>query len=250
MKRLLLLLLLVCSASAWAQDVIVKQDGSTILCRVVEVNKTEVVYKRWTNLNGPNYVMNLSDLTAINYENGEKIRMDETQKSENTPATTSRPLPTVQKNTGQQTMSDDALFKMVGKPELAPEEKIRKAKKLKTAGWVIGGVLVAGGIVLVALGPTIDDYDTEYYSYDAPTDWLLTVHGIVFIAGGVATTSACLVRAGKLKKQASQLSVQTAPLYQHDFTLKNGTSLSAGVDMLKDNTRRNATLGIGLSYNF
>lgn len=240
-----------CSASAWAQDVIVKRDGSTILCRVVEVNKTEVVYKRWTNLNGPNYVMNLSDLSAINYENGEKIRMDETQKSENTPATTTpTPLPTAQKNTGQQTVSDDVLLRMTGKPELMPEEKmLRKAKRLKIAGLVVGGALLAGGLVMVAMGPTNLDY-TDSAGFHDDTDWALIVPGIVFIPGGVATTSACLIRAHKLKKQASQLSVQTAPLYQHDFALKNGTSLSAGVDMLKDNTRRNATLGIGLSYNF
>ena len=47
MKKILLFLLLLCSIGVSAQDVIVKKDGSTIVCRVVEVNQTEVVYKRF-----------------------------------------------------------------------------------------------------------------------------------------------------------------------------------------------------------
>ena len=104
-----MLLLLLSSLTASAQDVIVKKDGSTIVCRVVEVNQTEVIYKRWTNLEGPNYVMNLSDISAVNYENGEKIRTD--AQTQGTPAATT-PLPLAQKNTGQQTVSDDALLAM------------------------------------------------------------------------------------------------------------------------------------------
>ena len=238
MKKLLLILLLVCSASAWAQDVIVKRDGSTILCRVVEVNKTEVVYKRWGNLEGPNYVMNLSDLSAINYENGKKIRMDETQKSENIPSTTtSTPLPTVQTNTGQQTVSDDALLKMMVKPALTPSQK--KAKKLKLIGYIGGPALVIAGAALIVVG-TGEETGGDCFG-----------GGAACIASGIALTSGCLIRAHNLKKKAnSQYSVQSSPLYQHDFTLKNGTSFSAGVDMLKDNTRHNPTLGVGLTYNF
>ncbi len=60
MKQLLVFLLLLCSASVSAQDVIVKKDGSTIFCRVVELTDSEISYKKWSDLNGSNYVMNLS----------------------------------------------------------------------------------------------------------------------------------------------------------------------------------------------
>ena len=61
MKQLLLFLFLLCSTGVFAQDVIVKKDGSTIVCRVVELTSSEIVYKKWSDLNGSNYVMNRAD---------------------------------------------------------------------------------------------------------------------------------------------------------------------------------------------
>ncbi len=78
MKHLLVLLLLLCSASVSAQDVIVKKDGSTVVCRVVELTDTEITYKKWSDLNGSNYVMDRSLASAINYENGKKVNLSET----------------------------------------------------------------------------------------------------------------------------------------------------------------------------
>ena len=43
MKQLLFFLMLFCATSAVAQDVIVKKDGGTIVCRIVEVNSSEIV---------------------------------------------------------------------------------------------------------------------------------------------------------------------------------------------------------------
>lgn len=55
-----------------AQDVIVKKDGGTILSKVVEVGTEKVKYKKWSNQQGPNYEIKISDITSINYQNGEK----------------------------------------------------------------------------------------------------------------------------------------------------------------------------------
>ena len=92
MKKILFSFLLACLCPllALAQDVIVKKNGGTVVCRVVEVNKSEVIYKRWGNLQGSNYVMDLADVAAINYENGEKQRFDGTQTAQ-TPATVMPP---------------------------------------------------------------------------------------------------------------------------------------------------------------
>ena len=54
-----------------------KKDGSTIVCRVVEVSATEITYKKWSDLNGSNYVMDKSLASAINYENGKKENLSE-----------------------------------------------------------------------------------------------------------------------------------------------------------------------------
>ena len=100
MKHLLVLLFLLCATSISAQDVIVKKDGSTVVCRVVEVTATEITYKKWSDLNGSNYVMERSSASAINYENGKKVNLSEA---------TNLYKPHNQ-NTGDQQYNDNALL--------------------------------------------------------------------------------------------------------------------------------------------
>ncbi len=245
MKKILLFLLLLCSIGVSAQDVIVKKDGSTIVCRVVEVNQTEVVYKRWSNLEGPNYVMNLSDISAINYENGEKIKTD--GQTEN--VTTTSPI--VQNKSGQQTVSDDALLKMVSKPNKNVD--LQRAKRIKKVGYIAGPVLIAGGLLMTITGSDTGHDQKTLTSWDTYLESPgLLAGGIILLSGGIATTTGCLIRAHNIKKRASRLSVQSVPLFQQEFHLKNGTTLSPSIDVLKDNARRNPTLGLGLglTYNF
>ena len=72
MKKLVLGLILVLSACCVkAQDVIVKKDNSTILSKVTKVSQTEIEYKKWSNLDGPIYIVPISEVLRINYENGE-----------------------------------------------------------------------------------------------------------------------------------------------------------------------------------
>lgn len=54
-----------------AQDIIVKKDGSIIHSKVLELNSSEIKYKKYSNLEGPIYVLNKTELLSINYENGE-----------------------------------------------------------------------------------------------------------------------------------------------------------------------------------
>ncbi len=72
MRKILLIMLLICSTSVSAQDVIVKKDGSTIISKVLEVNIADIKYKKYSNQNGPTYTISKSEVMAINYENGEK----------------------------------------------------------------------------------------------------------------------------------------------------------------------------------
>lgn len=69
-KILLILFSFVCS-NGFAQDVIVKKDGSTILSKVLEVNTSEIKYKKYSNLDGPTYTILKTELLSINYKNGE-----------------------------------------------------------------------------------------------------------------------------------------------------------------------------------
>ncbi len=54
-----------------AQDMIVTNDGTVIKAKVTKVGDTEVEYKKWTNQDGPVYTIKISNLIAINYQNGE-----------------------------------------------------------------------------------------------------------------------------------------------------------------------------------
>jgi hypothetical protein len=72
-KRVFLVLACVCgTASVLAQDLIVKRDSSRIEARVTEVSPSEVRYKRFSNPDGPTYVLPTADIHAIRYANGEE----------------------------------------------------------------------------------------------------------------------------------------------------------------------------------
>lgn len=82
MKQLLVMFILLCSTAVFAQDVIVKKDGSTILSKVLEVNTNDIKYKKHSNLNGPIYTISKSEIMTINYENGEKDTLCEQKVSQ------------------------------------------------------------------------------------------------------------------------------------------------------------------------
>ena len=72
MKQLLCMAFFtLCVTRVSAQDVIVKKDGSTIPSKVLEVNTSDIKYKKFSNLDGPTYTINQSEIISINYENGE-----------------------------------------------------------------------------------------------------------------------------------------------------------------------------------
>lgn len=232
--------------SAWAQDVIVKKDGSTIVCRVVEVNQTEVVYKRWSNLEGPNYVMNLADVSAINYENGEKVRPDAQAATETTTN------PSLQSNNGKQTVSDEMLLAMADKTKLFDPVKVKqRAKRLKLTGLIGGGAMIVAGAII--MGTVKDEWWNSYYggyNYHEVDHYTGYVIGGSIMAAGVTLTIPCLILSHNLNKKAQLYTVSTSPLYENEFKLKNGASLATGVDLLKDNKHHNPAIGLGLRYNF
>lgn len=225
MKQLFILFLLLCSTSVFAQDVIVKKDGSTIVCRVVELTSTEIVYKRWSNLSGSNYVMNRTDASAINYQNGKKVNLSEA---------TNLYMPNNQ-NDGVQQYNDRALLRI----DAASNNPYKKVKTLKTIGWTVGSILTAGGAVLMGLGIAWDLGD------DGLTPFCI---GSGLVAGGLICTTVCLTAAHRIKKQSDGL--VSIPLYQQEFYLGNNSSIDVGIDMLNDEKQGSRTLGLGLRYNF
>jgi hypothetical protein len=64
------LLLLIFCLNALSQDIITMRDGAKIEARVSEVGSKNILYKRFSNLNGPVYTLDKEDVALINYESG------------------------------------------------------------------------------------------------------------------------------------------------------------------------------------
>lgn len=72
MKKLFFLFAVIIPQFVLSQDVIVKRNGDTILSKVIKVTKNEIEYKKFSNIDGPIYGIETSEIIATNYENGTK----------------------------------------------------------------------------------------------------------------------------------------------------------------------------------
>jgi hypothetical protein len=74
--------LIICSilftilTNAFAQDIITKKIDETIIAKVLEVSKKEIKYKKFDNLDGPTFTIDITDITSIQYQNGTKDVFD------------------------------------------------------------------------------------------------------------------------------------------------------------------------------
>ena len=93
MKKILLLLAAAwgCIGSAVAQDLIVKRDASQIEARVTEIAPEVVRYKRFSNPDGPTYVLPVAEIDYIRFANGEVERFGRAANEELTAPVTSAP---------------------------------------------------------------------------------------------------------------------------------------------------------------
>ncbi len=69
---LLLIVALIAFGSAKAQDLIHKSDNTTLQVKVTEISPDEVRYKRFSNLDGPTYILPTKQILFIEYQNGER----------------------------------------------------------------------------------------------------------------------------------------------------------------------------------
>lgn len=72
MKNLLVVSMMLCSVFAFAQDLIVKKNGEEVNAKIIEVGAKDVKYKNSTNIEGPTYIIDKSEIVFLKYKNGEK----------------------------------------------------------------------------------------------------------------------------------------------------------------------------------
>lgn len=98
-KMILLLLAALCGVlTAASQDLIIKNDATKVEAKVTEITPEAVRYKRYSNPDGPTYVLPVSDISHIQYANGEKEYFKAAESVPATPLTPATPVRTAAPN--------------------------------------------------------------------------------------------------------------------------------------------------------
>lgn len=74
MKRTIVVLLTICfamSLPSFSQDILFKKDGSKEEVKVQEINSKEISFKKYSNLDGPTFVVEREEVVLITFENGD-----------------------------------------------------------------------------------------------------------------------------------------------------------------------------------
>ncbi|MCM1355942.1 MAG: hypothetical protein NC212_06015 [Staphylococcus sp.] len=209
--------LMLVAVVGYAEDVIVKKDGSTVLSKIVEITATEIKYKKYPYLDGPTYVMEKNEVNYITYENGQKEYFEE-------------------RNTvldyGQQLMSDADLLRNYKSLNV----DIAKSKRYKRVAWIGGGVLLATGLTIAGVLRS-SDYGIE------------TVIGAA--AGGIGASALWYLGFNLLSNRykPQRNIVYNSSLMEYDILKSGNRTLSASVDVLRTNNSHHA-IGLGISYKF
>lgn len=76
----ILFLITLCSFSGFSQDTITKRNSEVIIAKILEINPSEIKYKKFNFLDGPTYIEKKSDIKMILYSNGTKETFEEVKE--------------------------------------------------------------------------------------------------------------------------------------------------------------------------
>ena len=84
MKNFLIFLFLIISClGAFSQDLIITKKGDKITCKVLSVEQNSVSYKKSSNLDGPSYSIEKTQIASVTYKNGDVDVFTEEATEEN-----------------------------------------------------------------------------------------------------------------------------------------------------------------------
>ena len=230
--------MLLTTTIAYSQDIIVKRDGSTILSKVLEVGEEYIKYKKWSNLEGPDYTIKVSEILSINYENGDNDDFSPTDTpTENTTATNnfSSPLSNaVTTTTKNNTYTKEDMEKAIS-------DAANKAANKTIAGR---GLIIGGGIVtFFGLSSIVSGISAMVIIGDESGHTI----GGAMIATGAALTGAGsgMIWAGRAKRETYAVN----KIIEHEFEIGN-YALTPSVDMYSNDKNEFYGIGAGLCFNF
>lgn len=237
------LFLLFLARITMAQDVIVKNDQTTVMSKVIEITSTEIKYKKWNNQDGPTYSINRSEVAKINYENGEAETFSEA------PKTIQEPQPQQVHNLECSMTSSGSILYLNGRTlsdheirKLVDPQNYQLYLKAKSQENIAFGCIIVGGIALAVAGIVylVEPPDTDIHSSIYKTK-------VAFAIGGLTLGMTGWI----LDSGASNKAKSVAETYNQ--THSNAYSLNISPSLMRCETPQsqgNYGLGITLNVNF
>lgn len=203
-----------------AQDVITKQDGSTIVAKVLKISSHTVEYKKYGNIDGPVYTLPLTTVASIAYENGTKETFNNSAVSV-APSTS---------------MSDSEL--LASYYRLGDEKYQRRSKRCKIAAWAGLGAFLLTDIIFVASS------DMSSVSGNRPI-------AIGIGAAGIVWCGSFLWAAHWNSKKAQPIyDVSSLSMIEHDVIKSKNSTMTANLNIIRDYSFNNNALGLGCRITF
>lgn len=146
MKSILVSAFILMCSSLFAQDYILKKDGEKIEAKVLEVSTTNIKYRKFTQPEGPDRVIEISKVKEIIYEDGQFEKFDTPKPVETVETTPAQPQPVREI------------------PLPTPEEDLRstlRRDRIMKSGLTVEGIFGASAITYYDIKPitTIIGYD-------------------------------------------------------------------------------------------
>lgn len=222
MRKLCLVLSLCLSSLIYAQDVIVLNDGSSIFSKVLEIDASQVKYRKYSNLDGPIYTMNITEILSIKYQNGEVENFAD------------RNLQIRQQESFMSVSSAPTALAINEANKLRKAELLLSAENLQSTADFIYGL---GGLVGIGLfvGSIWGD----------PAIYLAA--GLYVLVGSTIISLPFMIASGIKTRKANEIKI--ASIYQYDIDFENST-LSPNLNLMSDNINNAPSLGLGVKYTF
>lgn len=221
MRKLCLVLSLCLSSLIYAQDVIVLNDGSSIFSKVLEIDASQVKYRKYSNLDGPIYTMNITEILSIKYQNGEveefTDRSQQIKQQESISVNSSLTTTTINET-----------------------NRLRKNKLMKSGESLQGiGDFILGTSLVTGLGFMFASIFTGENSQ--------MITGAALMLGGTAISLPFGITGAIQMRKANEIKI--ASIYQYDIDFENST-LSPNLNLMSDNINNAPSLGLGVKYTF
>ena len=224
-----MLLVVASTLLATAQDVIFLGANDSIVAKVLSVGTSEITYKKWSNIEGPDYYISINQIAAIRYANGtyDFFNRNNTNSPQETSPSVNKMQLTRSGNTyyyGNQIMNKQATLDWLSTQDCpAAYAQFKRGLDLSQAGWF----LMAIGLGLDLTGTIILGTQTK-----------VNVASGIIIGIGAAFEIACIptIAVGYSKMH------QTVNVYN--------VSCGATAQVKPYWSLQASSNGIGLAYNF